>query len=357
MSTNQVISQLELPPNRLRTAMRMIPGWLSSALAHGVLLVLLALLTVRQVEQPPPPVMVSAEYSTGDDDLVLELLVVQSTLELATVGPEEASLADGAETVSLDTSFVDSLIDTTHLEVETLAPAATTFLDGGFPLALLDATLSLPSGRSGRGAADAKGAATSLFGVKSAGQRFVYVIDNSNSMGGGRLEAAIAEIQNSVGLLKPSQEFYVVFYSDTAYALFYPQTVNQCVPATQANKYRLRDWLATIEHCQQTNGRRAMNMAFDLQPDVIYLLGDGAFTDDTVRQTLERSDTQTVIHTFGFDMLGTRAADGLERIAGQFRGDFHNVTVPPAMLALARQTQRPHNRVRHGAWGIELPAP
>ncbi|MFN9916404.1 MAG: hypothetical protein ACK53L_27695, partial [Pirellulaceae bacterium] len=105
-------------------------------------------------------------------------------------------------------------------------------------------TLEAASRSGGGGARQGAGVGmTSVFGVRTSGKRCVYVVDNSNSMSQGRLEAAIAEVQNSVGMLQADQSFFVIFYSDTAYPLFYPAAARTFVRATAANQEKLREWL------------------------------------------------------------------------------------------------------------------
>ena len=47
------------------------------------------------------------------------------------------------------------------------------------------------------------------------GQSFVYVIDTSVSMGGGRLQLAMSQLKASLRMLKPRQTFQIVFYNSS----------------------------------------------------------------------------------------------------------------------------------------------
>ena len=64
---------------------------------------------------------------------------------------------------------------------------------------------------------------TLFFGTAAKGNRFVFVVDNSSSMKGGRLERAVAELVKTVDGLSARQSFYVIFVSDKTYPMFYPQ--------------------------------------------------------------------------------------------------------------------------------------
>jgi hypothetical protein len=61
---------------------------------------------------------------------------------------------------------------------------------------------------------------TLFFGTQAKGNRFVFVVDNSSSMKGGRLEMATAELVRTVEGLSPRQSFYVIFVSDKPYPMF-----------------------------------------------------------------------------------------------------------------------------------------
>jgi hypothetical protein len=61
---------------------------------------------------------------------------------------------------------------------------------------------------------------TLFFGMAAKGNRFVFVVDNSSSMKGGRLEMAVAELVKTVEGLSAKQSFYVIFVSDKPYPMF-----------------------------------------------------------------------------------------------------------------------------------------
>jgi hypothetical protein len=60
---------------------------------------------------------------------------------------------------------------------------------------------------------------TLFFGTAAKGNRFVFVVDNSSSMKGGRLEMAVAELVKTVEGLSARQSFYVIFVSDKTYPM------------------------------------------------------------------------------------------------------------------------------------------
>ena len=318
-------------------------SWMVSSIAHVVALCTLAWLTLPPNLPPTGVLVVIASVSPVEEEFILELSNEDGAIGDVAAPTDSRLAVEASEQISVE-------IPLTKLELGALPST------DSMAATVMNALQAAgdEKGEGGNSAGMGIGG-TSVFGVKTVGKRFVYVVDNSNSMAKGRLEAAIREVQDSVDMLTPNQFFYVIFYSDTAYPLFYPKPSKTYLNATPVNKLKLREWLVTVEHCLHTRGEEAMQLALNLKPDVIYLMGDGAFSDSTVKGTLARIDQRVLIHTFGFDMKSISDRAGFEAIAKKFRGDFHDASVTQEMLILERTNKRPHNRTRHGAWGLKLP--
>jgi hypothetical protein len=213
-------------------------SWMFSSVVHIVLLVALAVMSIPPNFQPSGVLAVSASVSPVEPEFVLDLSDDAGSIgEVASPMASETAI-DASELLSNEVTLTQPELGAlTSMESMASSP--------------LNALQALGNGGGGDSAGVGIGG-TSFFGVKTVGKRFVYVVDNSNSMSKGRLEAAIQEVQDSVDLLKPNQFFYVIFYSDTAYPLFYPKTAKTFPNATPANKTKLREWLATVEHCLHT---------------------------------------------------------------------------------------------------------
>jgi len=310
-----------------------------SIVVHAVLLILFAVMTIAADPRRPDvglattPNREAEEPELFEPEQEVELEELQETsVPTIDIDPGAVSLGDVGVPSDVPTDVgVGQLDDGMFDEIGAL------FGDEGTGMT-----------KAGSG----KGGAT-FFGVKTTGNRFVYVVDNSNSMNNGKFETAVYELMKSVGQLDRYQRFYVIFFSDTAYPLFYPQPATTWVPATEENKLKLEYWLRTVERCLQTRGSEAMEMAFELHPDAIYILGDGSFTDNAVSEVLARKGRNVTIHTLGFKMKD-KARKGFQQIAEAFRGRFTEVEVPPAMVKLAKQINRPRNNKRNGVWGIKL---
>jgi len=206
------------------------------------------------------------------------------------------------EEQQFDQPEVDAAIDPGEISLGDVATASTVVADladvgvGGVigDLGSLDG-LDLGTGLGGDGDGTGGMGDVSFFGAKTSGKSFVFVVDNSNSMNKGRFETALNELVRAVNALGPKQQFSVIFYSDQAYGLFHPEKFPGLIPATNANKQKLLDWLYTVEMCLQTRGEEAMKMAIALNPDVIQILGDGAFGDKAPELLIAPHSRKTII--------------------------------------------------------------
>lgn len=177
---------------------------------------------------------------------------------------------------------------------------------------------------------------TLFFGTAAKGNRFVFVVDNSSSMKGGRLEMAVAELVKTVEGLSPRQSFYVIFVSDKTYPMFYPQREPSLVPATPANKKRLAEWAprAILASGKNRELIKAMDLAASLQPQAVYLLWDGDLRySETVRLDVLTHLTQPnqwnfIVHTLGMGVTSPNSEQNLRTIAQAHNGTFRRIDVP-----------------------------
>ena len=193
-----------------------------------------------------------------------------------------------------------------------------------------------------------------VFGTARAATDYVFVIDNSNSMTRGRFETALYELMTAINSLTPKQNFFIIFYSDTAYAMMHPKPVSKLVAATPRNKQIVNVWLNTVPLCLKTNGKEAIELAFRLNPDVIYVLGDGAFTDRAGEHFAKRPRGKTIVHCRGMEVDANKAKQ-FEALAKAHGGNYKDVGVHPYAAELAKKKPRPRNNTRNGYWGLKLP--
>lgn len=188
-------------------------------------------------------------------------------------------------------------------------------------------------------------AAVTFYGAKGKGTQIAFVVDNSGSMRGGKMLTTLDQLYQSVQALTARQEFYVAFFSDTAYPMFYPDSVHEFVPATRPNKDRLRVWLRSIELCKGGALGEAMELVLGLEPDVVFLLTDGMSIGREELDQLTGTDRRRcVIHTLGMG-AGPPGARNLLLIAQANGGTFLPVAPHPAAVQLSKTvTLKYHNR-------------
>ena len=196
--------------------------------------------------------------------------------------------------------------------------------------------------------------AAKFFGAEIAGQRIVFVLDNSGSMQGGRLETVIAELLNCLDRLRDDQEFYILFHSDAVYPMLYPDPIDRYLRPTKANKRMVAAWLDTVELCLGDSVEEAIAAAAMIEPDTVFLLSDGRIQGENKFRVLLNADSRDFpIHTFAVGMNGSVAGrKNLQLIADANGGDFTESSVPPEMRDLSRTKLRPyHNETPGPVWG------
>ncbi|MCA9257711.1 MAG: VWA domain-containing protein [Planctomycetales bacterium] len=308
------------------------------------------------------------------------LLVALSVATLATQLPEEdftLVASDGPMLEELET-LTDFDVDMSELDEldETADPVA--LIDPGASLgADIDPSSALADGLSDVGASgDALAAAAGLFagagqgdardglglggeataqffGTRVEGRRILFLLDNSGSMQGGRLETVIAELQNTVASLAPDQRFYVVFYSDDLYPLFYPDSAVDFVKPGEAMRERLGRWLESVELCYGDVVDEAIYAALRLNPDVVFLLSDGKIMSSGDLELLLSPDKGFPVHTVGVGLgASTTAREKLQRIADANAGSFREAPIAADLRAASAENPRPYRRKGPGpVWG------
>jgi hypothetical protein len=286
---------------------RAIHGLIVSAGFHAMLVGVLAVGTLGPAREEPPTLVVSpwaSHDSVGS---------VEFDVPVPDSAPQEFPVVapPSSDPIAVTVGQLDSVVP------------------GDLPSRADDRAwgLGLPggvlSGSGGVGSAG-EGEAT-FFGTTAPGTRFVYVVDASRSMAGDRFRKAKRELFRSVSNLRPDQQHYVIFFGLDTYPMYFPQPCPRLVPSGPEAWRRLKRWMRHVDPRTQpaTNGRPAVLLALALEPDAVYVLSDGAFTDDTVPTILAIDDNETPIHTIAF---GTEDARGdLRRIAEAHQGTYRFV--------------------------------
>jgi hypothetical protein len=310
-----------------RETLRLTPSWGGSMLVHMLLVLGLALYMHQELRSTAPRTLeLTIHEATGagapEDLNEAELPPVQASLQPVVLAAESDSPVTevGDFLANPDVPLAIDQESSAQDLLALLADPSQVATKGGSSRAITD--------KRGKGTVELLENETSFFGVKGQGKKFCFIVDNSKSMTGARFRTALAELTYAVEKLQADQVFYVCFFSDGAYPLFFPNVTKEMIPATNENKAKFREWLRLVDLGPATYGSAAMKIGLDLEPDIMFLLGDGDFQDDTVREVLKRATPKTKVHTIGLDIAPRSRADaGFAAIARAFYGTYRNIRV------------------------------
>ncbi len=166
-----------------------------------------------------------------------------------------------------------------------------------------------------------------FFGLGSSARgarKIVYVVDRSGSMI-LTLKGVISELRESIGGLRRSQKFHVIFYNSGSPLENPPQRL---VSAIQAHKRNAYEFFSKIQPSGGTDPRPALRRAFAVKPDLIYFLSDGDFQEHNagVLKLLKRLNGDKHVRIYTLAYVSQAGAAILERIAREHNGEFRFVS-------------------------------
>jgi hypothetical protein len=157
-----------------------------------------------------------------------------------------------------------------------------------------------------------------FFGMPIASaRRIVYVVDRSGSMTDA-IDYVKSELKRSIRELGEGKEFHVIFYSSGPPV---EMPTRRLVNATDRNKELAVRFIDSVVAQGQTDPSKALERAFDVKPELIYLLTDGEF-DKAIVGLVKRLNAagKVKVHTIGF--LYRMGEKGLKQIADQNGGQY-----------------------------------
>jgi hypothetical protein len=328
-----------------------VPSWLVSAVVHTVALLVLALIPLATQETKSLTAVASA-IETPEEEPLLELPSIEESkpTEIESKNPLDVQTLPDPGTAAIGETL--NALEPTDLSSNNFASALDAF---GKP----DGKGGFGMGDFGKGRGNGKG---TFFKAQARGKKFVFIVDNSTSMRDGRFETARHELNKAISKLEKDQSFYVILFSDTAYPLFWPQPAKDLLVANEPNKKRLAEWLLTVELCSGTKGKKAIEQAMALKPDVVFLLGDGAFSDETIATAnalnvvVPPKTTKIPIHVLGMECNDIERKV-LKQLSTDNNGTYSDVELDPDIAAAAAANPIKRNRQRGPVWGITLPMP
>lgn len=157
-----------------------------------------------------------------------------------------------------------------------------------------------------------------FFGVRSAGRRFVFLIDASSSMQDGKDAAARRELVESVKRMTKGMELEVMFFTDRVTRVF---------GKFQSIQDRNRI-ISEIENANPFMGGTpvmpALRQALRMQPDAIFLLTDGNFYEgDISGEATALNNDDIPINTIAF--VNRTMESVLKKVAAESGGDYRYV--------------------------------
>ena len=152
----------------------------------------------------------------------------------------------------------------------------------------------------GLGESDNKGQGkVTFFGKEVQADSVAFVIDASKSMSGTRFQRARTELVNALSKLEPNQRFFVVFYTNETYPMFFPDNTIELIPADQRNLGRVINWIEQSQAQGGTQPQLAVALTLKLKPDVVFFLSDGDIPFETQGIVRYHNDG-TAVHTITF---------------------------------------------------------
>ncbi len=290
----------------------------------------MALMTLA-TKEPRDVLMLAAASASNSESPPIESVTIETANE-----PTTESLDTTSEMVPTDVEISPTgelaLNPETSLQAaDQTSPSARDSLAEAFQDAQATAlSKALPEAKS-----DAK--STIFCGVNSGGNRLCFIVDNSSSMSRGRFEAARSELLRTIDTLGADKRFYVIFYNQKMNPMCLESNTptEQLTFASDDSKRSLRNWAMTIGLDRGAPPDEALRWAFQLEPEVIFMLTDGEFPDHTEKLLQELNHQENLfgsktrrclVHTIAFH--SEAGVERLRRIASTHGGTFRFIPPP-----------------------------
>jgi len=150
----------------------------------------------------------------------------------------------------------------------------------------------------------------------------VYIVDRSGSMI-DTFTYVQAELRRSIGALRRSQKFHVIFFN-TGHPLENPP--KRLVSAIEAQKENFFEFLDTVIPSGGTRPAGALRRALALEPDLIYLLSDGIDFHPHLLSNLDEWNRGRRVRIYTIAYLDQTGSELLEQIAREHHGEFRFVS-------------------------------
>ena len=282
-----------------------LPSWGTSFVLHAAVLVLAAFVTSWQIHAETVP------FDVTWQPLVPKIYNIDRRPEA------RQATGDGRESRGLATPGQSSLVRMMEVPVPDVAsnnldPVLVIGLEGGG---------NVFDGKEGLGT----GSGWGFWGVGSRrdqeARKIVYVVDRSGSMTDS-IDYVKFELKRSIDELGEEKEFHVIFYSSGPPV---EMPTRRLVNATDRDKQRAFEFIDKVIPQGETDPSKALERAFEVKPELIYLLTDGEF-DRAIVDLVKRQNAggKVTVHTIGF--LYHMGEEVLKQIADENGGNYKFVS-------------------------------
>lgn len=146
-----------------------------------------------------------------------------------------------------------------------------------------------------------------FLGIKSQGQRFCIIADNSGSMSGPKIVDLRTQLLKTLKDFDKGGEYYIYCFNSVSEPMPHPSWLTNAAP--EAGK--IRTWVGDIAARGGTNPANSFESAFKLSPppDVIFFMTDGIIptTTPALVEKLNKGTPKVVVNTIMF-------ADGRQQV-------------------------------------------
>lgn len=168
---------------------------------------------------------------------------------------------------------------------------------------------------------------TSFFNIETEGNRFVYVVDQSGSMGFyGQLRVARSELQASLQSLDSTQQFHIIFYNTRYREMVLRNREPGLTWATDINRTLAGQFLRNVKEDGGTDHLPALRKALSYRPEHLFFLTDADQPQLSARDLAEVQRInrgRTHIHCIEFGQGADLGLDNfLKRLARQNDGTY-----------------------------------
>lgn len=307
--------------------MRQLPSWTLSLTMHLVLLISLAVITVRSVDAPKVLAIQAAPVASEDVSMVIPVDMPElDAMDEPSIEPNPSSSFSSSDSLSQSLSSAIAQDISQGLAASPANPSGTGPIMENFDASAGSLT---------------KFAKAEFFGVQAAGNTFCYIVDSSGSMRrDGAFDAAKGELIRSISSMKPNQRYYIYFFNEQIDALTLRGQQPESFPvhATPENIQATIEWMQTVRIRGGKSPNDVLDLALNMSPDGIFLLFDGDTRVDVAKH-LEKTNRiddilsgrvpRIPIHTVGFYTQEHEAL--LKRIAEQNMGTYRFIPAPKSL--------------------------